>query len=157
MAELFSVACTAVLAALLITAIVTDVRSFTIPNWLTAGVALCALPWWWASGWALWPDIAVQVGMAALILGLFTVLFAMGAMGGGDVKLLAALALWLPPLPLIRMLFLMAVVGGVLTLGLMLLHRVRQRQGWPEIPYGVAIGTATLWVVGEPLLNQFTA
>lgn len=157
MAGLFSVACTALLAALLITAIVTDVRSFTIPNWLTAGVALCALPWWWAQGWAPWPDIAIQVAMAALVLVLFAALFAMGAMGGGDVKLLAALALWLPPLPLIRMLVLMAVAGGVLTLGLVLLHRIRRRRGRPEIPYGVAIGTAALWVIGEPLLNQFTA
>ncbi len=157
MGGLFSVACTAVLAALLITAIVTDVRSFTIPNWLTAGVALCALPWWWASGWALWPDIAIQVGMAALVLALFAALFAAGAMGGGDVKLLAALALWLPPLPLVRMLFLMALLGGVLTLGLVLLHRARRREGRPEIPYGVAIGAAALWVLGEPLLNQFTA
>ena len=34
--------------------------------------------------------------MAAAVFGLFAVAFALGAMGGGDVKLIAALALWLP-------------------------------------------------------------
>ena len=55
-----------------------------------------AIPFWWAIGLPLWPDVAIQVGVAALVFGLFAIAFAMGAMGGGDVKLIGALALWLP-------------------------------------------------------------
>ena len=42
-------------------------------------------------------------------------LFALRAMGGGDVKLLTALALWIEPLWFLRLLVVMALLGGVLT------------------------------------------
>jgi prepilin peptidase CpaA len=31
-----------------------------------------------------------------------------------------------------------------------------RRIGQVEIPYGVAIALAGLWVIGEPYINQFT-
>ncbi len=42
--------------------------------------------------------------------------FAIGAMGGGDVKLIAALGLWLVPPDFMRMIVWMSIGGGVLTL-----------------------------------------
>ena len=71
-------------------------KSRTIPNWLNLAIALLAIPFWWSIGLPLWPDIALQIGVAALVFGLFAIAFALGAMGGGDVKLIGALALWLP-------------------------------------------------------------
>ena len=76
-------------------------------------------------------------------------------MGGGDVKLLGAVALWFPWQALVPMILIMAVVGGVVTLVTVVHHRVTRRLGQPEIPYGVAISFAALWLVSERLINQF--
>lgn len=146
-----------VLAILLIAAIVSDVRSYTISNRLTGAVALLVLPYWWACGLPLWPGVAVQIGLAFIVLLFFTLLFARGMMGGGDVKLLTALALWLPPLPLMQMLVLMSLIGAVVTVVAVIRHKTEMRLGRPEIPYGVAICCAALWVLGEPVVNQLGA
>ena len=50
-------------------------------------------------------------------------------MGGGDVKLAAALALWFPPLVTIKFLVLMSLAGGVLTLVVLGWHRANKRRG----------------------------
>ncbi len=52
-------------------------------------------------------------------------LFAVRAMGGGDVKLLTALALWIAPLQFLNLLIVMALVGGVLTMVLGAWHVMR--------------------------------
>ena len=143
------------LAALLVAAAVLDLRSRTIPNGLNLAVALLAIPFWWASGLPVWPDAALQVGIAALVFGLFAVAFALGAMGGGDVKLLGALALWLPWQPLLLLLVIMSLAGGVLTLAMVVRQRLARKEGRPEIPYGVAIAFAGLWLIGQRFLYQF--
>jgi len=136
---------------LLIVAAVGDLRSRTIPNWLTGAVALLAIGWWWANGWALWPDVALRIGIALIVFLLFAIAFAMGAMGGGDVKLIAALALWLPLAPLAQMLLIMALAGGALTLVMIARRRWLRAEGSSEVPYGVAIAAGGLWV----FTNQF--
>jgi len=132
-----------------------DLRSRTIPNELTAGIALAAPLWWWANALPLWPAAAIQIAIAAAVFTFFAIAFAMGAMGGGDVKLIGALALWLPWQPALRMLFLMSLLGGALTL-LMLALRRRARSTAPiEVPYGVAIACAGIWALGERYLYHF--
>lgn len=145
----------AFLAALLVVAMVTDWRRREIDNWLTGAIALLAPVWWWASGLAPWPDMAVQIVLGVLILAIGVGLFAIRAMGGGDVKLLTALSLWLPGLVLMKMLVIMSLIGGVLTVGMLLWHRLRKLQGQPEIPYGLAISAATLVILYERYFNQF--
>ena len=86
----------ALLAAAMLWAAIGDWRSRTIPNWLNGTIALLAIPFWWSVGLDLWPGVAVQIGLAAAVFGLFALAFRFGAMGGGDVKMAAALALWLP-------------------------------------------------------------
>ena len=76
-------------------------------------------------------------------------------MGGGDVKLAAALALWFSPASTLKFLVLMSLAGGVLTLGVMVLHRIKRREGRPEIPYGVAIAFGGLFILTQRFLNQF--
>lgn len=130
-----------------------DVRTRTIPNRLNAAIALGAPVWWWVSGYAPWPDMAVQVGLALALFLLFALFFALGAMGGGDVKLIAAIGLWLPPLAMLAMLQVMAIAGGILTLAVLVDHKARRRPGRPEIPYGVAIAVAALWTIANDILT----
>lgn len=143
------------LATLLAVAAVTDWRSRLINNWLTGSIALAAPLYWWTTGLDLWPGVAWQIGLAVGVFALFASFFALGAMGGGDVKLLTALALWLPGLQMMNLLLIMSVLGGILTLIMLGLHKWRQASGRPEIPYGIAISLAGLWVLAERNLNHF--
>ncbi|MDB5699679.1 MAG: peptidase [Alphaproteobacteria bacterium] len=144
-----------ILAVLILVAAAWDVRTRTIPNSLNAAIALLAIPFWWASGLDFWPDAAIQIGIALAVLGLFTIAFAYGAMGGGDVKMVAGLALWLPPGAVVMLLVIMSLAGGVLTAVMLVRHRLTKAQHQLEIPYGVAIAMAGFWLIGERFLNQF--
>jgi prepilin peptidase CpaA len=92
----------------------TDLRSRRIPNWLVlpflvAGVGVSA----WQNGWH-----GVAQSLEGLALGavLFGVLFAMGGMGMGDVKLAAAIGAWIGPSQLLLALVLTGLAGGVMAL-----------------------------------------
>ena len=135
------------LAIALLIAAITDIRARRIDNWLTGAVALGAPLFWWASVLSLWPGIALQFGVALIAFAILAVLFAMRAMGGGDVKLLTALALWIEPVLFMQLIVLMALLGGVLTLVLGSWHIMRRRKDRLAIPYGVAISAAGLWVL----------
>jgi prepilin peptidase CpaA len=134
-----------------------DLRTRTIPNALNAAIALGAPLWWYANALPLWPDIALQIGVAFVVFAIFAGFFALGAMGGGDVKMLAALALWLRAPALLDMLFVMAVIGGGVTIATMIVHKLQRREGRPEIPYGVAISCAALWIFANELLTTSAA
>ena len=149
-------ASSALLALLLIVGAVTDIRERVISNRLNMAIAVSAPLYWWATGVSLWPGVGLQVGMAVAIFAVFAVLFALGLMGGGDVKLLGAIALWLPWEAMVTLLVIMALVGGVITVTTLLYHRLMRRDGQPEVPYGVAIALAGLWVLGERYLNPFS-
>ncbi len=143
------------LATLLLIAAITDWRSRLINNWLTGTIAITAPLYWWATGLGLWPDVAIQIGIAVAVFSVFAAFFALGAMGGGDVKLLGALALWLPLLAMLKLLLVMSILGGVLTLIMLVIHKWQRALGKPEIPYGIAISLAGLWVMIERNFNHF--
>ncbi|MFV1920246.1 prepilin peptidase [Sphingomonas sp. MJ1 (PH-R8)] len=143
------------LVVLLLSAGIEDVRTREIANWKNALIALLAPGWWMASGLSLWPGVAIQLAVAVAVFGLFVGAFWLGQMGGGDVKLIGALALWLPPQPLLWMLVVMSLLGGALTLLMVADKLLRKKKQLPEIPYGVAIALAALLVIREPILNQF--
>jgi prepilin peptidase CpaA len=145
----------ALLAAALVVAAIGDWRTRTITNRLNAGIALLAIPFWWSVGLGLWPGVALQIGLAAAVFGLFAIAFRFGAMGGGDVKLAAALALWLPFAGIVKLLAVMSIAGGILTVAMLAAHRMTKAAGQPEIPYGIAIAFGGFWVFGERILNQF--
>jgi prepilin peptidase CpaA len=145
------------LAIALLVAAFTDIKRRQIDNWLTFGIAAVAPLFWWASGMALWPDVAWQFGVALASFVVLAGLFAIRAMGGGDVKLLTALALWIPPLWFLKLLVVMALVGGVLTVVLGAWHVARRRRDKLAIPYGVAISCAGLWVLASHYLPAFQA
>ena len=143
------------LAAALLACCWWDLKTRTIPNWLNLAIALGAVAFWIAVGLPVWPEVALRVAVAFVTFWVFAAAFAMGAMGGGDVKLIAALALWLPWQAVLGLLFLMTIAGGVLTLGYLIRHKLAKREEKLEIPYGVAIAFGGLWLISERFLNQF--
>jgi prepilin peptidase CpaA len=143
------------LAAALVGAAIGDWRTRTIPNWLTLGIALAAIPFWYLTGLELWPDVALRLGVAAGVFALFAGAFALGMMGGGDVKLVAALALWLPPGAVLFLIIIMSLAGGALTFAMWAHHKLKRKGATLEVPYGVAISFGGLWLIGERILNHF--
>jgi len=143
------------LAAALLACCWWDLKTRTIPNWLNLAIALGAVAFWIAVGLPVWPEVALRLAVAFVTFWVFAAAFAMGAMGGGDVKLIAALALWLPWQAVLVLLFLMSIAGGVLTLGYLIRHKLARREEKLEIPYGVAIAFGGLWLISERFLNQF--
>ena len=135
-----------VLGALLLAAGIEDARTREIANAKNAAIALLAPLWWWALGLG-WTDVGVQLLVAAIVFGVFVGAFAAGWMGGGDVKMIAAISLWLPLGSLVDMLMVMAVLGGAITVLMMIDQRRRRAFGTIEVPYGVAIAAAALLVL----------
>jgi prepilin peptidase CpaA len=153
---LFTYGLLAALAIALLVAALTDIRRRQIDNWLNGAIALGAPLFWLATG--LSPaEIGGQVAVAMGSLAVFAGMFALGWMGGGDVKLLTALALWLKPLWFAQLVVVMALAGGVLTLAFGVWHITARRNGRPAIPYGIAISGAGLWALASqyvpPLQN----
>jgi len=81
--------CFAGLLMLLLLAAITDLRERRIPNWLTGGVAAVYPVYLLLS-----PSPVAWLGALALTLLLGLALFARELIGGGDVKLIAAVTLW---------------------------------------------------------------
>lgn len=144
-----------ILVLLLIVAAAVDVRTYTISNRLNAAVALLAIPFWWSVGLPLWPGVAIQIGVAAAVFGFLALAFYAGVMGGGDVKLAAALALWFSPSETIRFLVVMSIAGGLVTVVVLFAHRSRKTLGRPKVPYGVAIAIGGLAILAQRFFNQF--
>ena len=97
------------------------------------------------------------------VFGALALAFYIGMMGGGDVKLAAALALWFNPATTLKFLVIMSLAGGVLTLIVLAIHKKRGNPAMdeggnptrPEVPYGVAIAFGALWILAQRFLNQF--
>ena len=155
MSGVLSLCLLGIVVLMVVAAAIWDLRTRTIPNGLNAAIALLAIPFWWASGMKLWPDAAIQLGIGLALTGVFVVTFVMGAMGGGDVKLIGALGLWLPLNAVMALLIIMSLAGGLLTLVMVVRHRLAKHEHPLEIPYGVAIAVGAVWLIGEQFLNQF--
>lgn len=108
-------------------------------------------------------DIAWHVLAGAMVLTVTFAFFAFGWIGGGDAKLAAATALWFGfDKALLDYLLLGSILGGFLTLGLMLarthpLPSFLVNEGWAlrlhdqksGIPYGIALAAGALLVLPE--------
>lgn len=155
MGDVFATILLVALGLLLVSAGIEDARKRTIANWKNAAIAGLAPLWWIATGLSPWPDMALLLLSGVVVFALFALAFHFGMMGGGDVKMLGALALWLPLQPLVWLLILMSLIGGVLTVIMMIEHRWRKSERPLEIPYGVAIAIAAIVVFYQPNLNHF--
>jgi prepilin peptidase CpaA len=155
----------AAFAALMAAAAVEDFRRLVIANRLV--VALCLLwPVQLATGSALAPlAVLSTLAGAAAIFAVGALIFSRGMIGGGDVKLLSAAALWAGAEALPSLLILTALFGGLLSLLLLspLGPRLRADRGGadapalgaarPPVPYGAAIAAAALVVTVPPSLG----
>ena len=144
----------ALLAIILVAAAIIDIRTYTISNRLNLAVALLAPLYWVSIGMGI-AEIGIQVAVAVGVFVLLAIAFYLRMMGGGDVKLASAIALWFAPQGTLRFLIYMSVAGGVLTLIVVGLHKLRKKEGKPEIPYGVAIAFGALTILAQRFLNQF--
>lgn len=150
-----------ILTLVLIAAVAFDLSRFRIPNLISllvivlfllkAGTSDEAVPWL--------PHILAFVG--TLTFGFLA--FATGVFGGGDAKLIAALALWFGPVLLPGFIVITGIVGGCLACVLLLVRRIPAIKAMPAgqgkisegrglfspgapIPYALPIATAALWL-----------
>jgi prepilin peptidase CpaA len=93
-------------------ATISDIRSRKIPNWLVfpflaAGLVVSAA----TRGWHGLEQSLLGILLAAVLMG---ILYWLGGMGMGDVKLCAAIGAWIGPSQLGVALVVMGIAGGVM-------------------------------------------
>jgi len=97
--------------------------------------------------WALWQNGAVFAGM--LVLG--TIAFSAGWLGGGDVKLFAATALWLDFRSALWLVVFVMLAGGIVAIGYLMSRPFRRRREGKirgtRVPYGLAIAFGALAII----------
>lgn len=157
---------------------ISDVRAARIPNWLTYGSVVAAF-----AVRAMWGWPGLKGGLIGLLAGggVFFVLYLLGGMGAGDVKLMAAVGTWAGGGRTVVVLVAAAIAGGLLAVGYMIFYRrVRstllnvvelfrhhlvsgirphpslnvQEGGGLRIPYGLAIAIGTLYCFANTFLGR---
>jgi prepilin peptidase CpaA len=144
-------------------AAVGDLRSFRIPNRLVllvvgfypAYLLASPVPVDWLAG--------LMSAAIVFFVGFFA--FSRGIIGGGDVKLMAAVALWAGPTMVVPVMLLIIVSGGILAV-IFLLHAMMQNRLRANgntlsfsailsapVPYGIAIAIGAAYLTGRLLLN----
>lgn len=150
--------------ALLAFAALHDLAARIIPDWVS--LALLPIGFWlrlWNGG-AIWSLLALLLVFAGAVL-----VWRLGALGGGDVKLLTAATPLLPPAEVPALLAAVALAGGALALLYLLLRpwlrgkaprgrphglpaRVLRVERWRigrggPLPYGIAIAAGAAWAL----------
>lgn len=158
-----------ILTLLMLIVLYTDVRWMLIHNWLNILVAalfpIAALTLPHETDWLM------SLAAAAAFFAGGLALFSFNIMGGGDVKLLGALGLWLGwSMAAVNFLVYMSFMGGVATVFLLLLRvaikklskkpdaeRIECLRTGAPVPYGIAIALGflvVLWAGEVPMLGQ---
>jgi len=141
-----------------------DIATRLIRNEICLVVALLGIAGQFASPMHLTESLIA----ATILLLLLLVIYQRGWIGGGDVKLLVALAIGLPLIGVIQLLTITALAGGILALahlmmrllpypklapaGSSFVRRVYAIERWRNLrhaplPYGVAIACGGIWTV----------
>lgn len=145
---------TAVILLLFLFAALEDLWRLQISDWLSGTITAGAFLAMAMDGAVA--DVWQNLLLFAVMLGLGTLFFVRGWMGGGDVKLLAAAILWFDLYQGGRMLVAVAIAGGLEAILIMLLRIPPWPEAWREklavlrrhesIPYGVAIAAGVAFV-----------
>lgn len=108
--------------ALLAVAAVWDLRQRRVPNLIPVALALMGLA---VNFWLWLPVHALLLSVGGLAVGalLWVPSYAFRLVGGADVKLAAAVGIWLGPLGVLRASIFAALVGGVIALIWLLWYR----------------------------------
>ena len=136
---------TAIVIAVATLACVTDLWSRRIPNVLTFGAAATA--WTYHLLTAGWYGFVLSLAGCLVGALVFIVPFALRGLGGGDVKLMAALGAWLGPVAVIWLAVYAAIAGGIMALALALAHGYLQtalRNVWLLLCHWRVAGLAAL-------------
>ncbi|MEP4380658.1 MAG: prepilin peptidase [Alphaproteobacteria bacterium] len=99
------------LLGLAVTAAVTDLRSYRIPNSISLAIA-ASFPIFVLAGGA---DFRGGLFAGGLVFAVGVFLYSRGWMGGGDVKLLAALSLWAGTELVLPMVVIITLTGGIMS------------------------------------------
>jgi len=153
-------------ASLLVIAALHDVAARTIPNWTSLLLALLGAVLRWMDGQLLF---GLALGVAVFLVAAFC--WRRGWMGGGDVKLLGAVAIFVPPAHVPDLLIDITLAGGLVGLIYLfgrtvvrriasppsprprgLLARVLRAEHWRllrggPLPYASAIAAGTIFVI----------
>ncbi len=143
------------LAIGLMISVYSDIKYRLIYNKVTLPIALAAPMYWYATGQLNWVDIGFHLLIGVVVFAVFSLFFALRMMGGGDVKLFAAFALWFDWVTVMQMMLYTSLIGGGVTVVFLIIHKVKKQQGKVRIPYGVAIALSGLITVGARFLNHF--
>jgi prepilin peptidase CpaA len=141
---------TAVAGSGLMSAVV-DLRTRRVPNPLTLGIA--------ATGVAFAATRLSGLSVAAALLGLsvgfglMLIPYIFGAMGGGDLKLFAALATFLGPGPTVLAFLYTLLAGGLLAVAVALQRR-RLQETMENAAALVATGGANVTAIEHPTSNN---
>ena len=115
------------LVCVLIVAVITDIRSQRIPNWLTFSAMIVGVGYNVISAGTA--GLIFGVGGLLLGMGLLIILYALGGMGAGDVKLMGAVGSIIGPQMVIWATVYTALAGGIYAVGLLLFHpRLKDRR-----------------------------
>ncbi|GAA0550106.1 prepilin peptidase CpaA [Rhizomicrobium palustre] len=150
-----------VLPALLALAAGYDLASYTIPNRIGLALVAAFFLFYAVSGQPL-TFLGSHLAAFAVALAAGFAFFAARFIGGGDAKLFAATALWFGFSDLLAYTLVSALLGGGLTLAILMARRVPLpaglvSQAWivrlhdskSGIPYGVALAAGALFVLSE--------
>lgn len=144
-------------AGLVIYAALSDISRLIIPNWISIALAAifpaAAL---FAGATFVGAGLHILFGFGVLAVGF--VLFQMNIIGGGDAKLLAAVAIWTGASAFLPFIFWTALAGGVMALLLLTARQLMPAGSYPAfvdhllkkqngIPYGVAIMVGALMAI----------
>jgi len=145
------------LTVMMLLVIYFDLTSFTIPNWLN-GTLICL----YVVLLLVTPEVInwqMALAGAGIVFALGFVVFGMNWMGGGDIKLLIALALWVGWSNLLEYVLIVAILGGLLAVVIWLMRKAlpwilpkSNMNNYPRIlkddepvPYGLAIAGGFLY------------
>ena len=155
----------ALFSLLMCRAIWSDLTSLTLSNRLCLATVLLYLAYLLATympGYGLpIQDILISVAISAIIFIVCAGFFALGIMGGGDVKLIPAVALWAGTAHILNYLFITAVMGGLFAAAIIIMNRIKISKYFKSsvnvnlsvaekkesaVPYGVGIAVGGLYV-----------
>lgn len=142
--------------ALLVAMAMIDLDTKYLPDDLTypllwGGLLVAALGWTIPLSAAVWGAIAGYVPLWLIATG-FAVLMKRQGMGGGDLKLLAALGAWLGWQAILPILLIASIVGLCVNVPRMVLGKHERHQQYPFGPFLAGAGLIVIFVGTEPLL-----
>ena len=144
------------LTALLAWGAFEDVKQRLIPHNVVFAIAGLWLVFAFL-GYGDWQSGLISAGLF-LIAGF--ALFQLNLMGGGDAKLMTAVALWTGMDQALEFAFYTAVAGGFVALAVLVTHKLRpqvaqgEEEVAPTVPYGLAIAFGGAWAVWQSALTE---